>query len=107
MVTGEHKETGRDTVHIAADVLTIEGERRSERDEEREGFYRSERSYGTFYRTVALPEGAIADSATASFTDGVLEIVVHAPLREVARGRKLEIRDEPPAHRTPQPGRRG
>jgi HSP20 family protein len=91
------------TVQIADDTVTIEGERRNEREEEHEGFYRTERTYGTFSRTVPLPEGAIADTANATFTDGVLEVIVHAPPREVARGRKLEIRDQS-ADRTPPSG---
>jgi HSP20 family protein len=79
------------TVEIADDALTIEGERRDEHQEEREGVFTSERSYGNFCRVVPLPEGAIADSAKASFLNGVLEVTVDAPPREVSRGRKVEI----------------
>jgi len=78
-------------IDITDSAMTIEGERREEHEEEREGFYRSERSYGSFYRMIPLPEGAISDSAKASFNNGVLEIVVQAPPREVSRGRRLEI----------------
>ena len=59
------------TVDITDDVVTIQGERKREHEEEREGFYRSERSYGSFYRVVPLPEGAITDQAKATFHDGV------------------------------------
>lgn len=78
-------------VDITDDSITIEGERRDEHDEDREGYYRSERSYGSFYRAVPLPEGAITDDATAQFNQGVLEVVVKVPPREVSRGRRLEI----------------
>lgn len=78
-------------VEVNEDSLTIRGERRYEREEEREGVYRSERSYGSFVRVVPLPEGTITDSAKASFKDGVLEIVMQAPGREVKRGRRIEI----------------
>ena len=78
-------------IDITDDTLTIEGERREEHEEDREGYYRSERSYGSFYRVVSLPDGAITDSAKANFNNGVLEIVVQAPPREVSRGRRLEI----------------
>jgi HSP20 family protein len=78
-------------IDITDDSITIEGERREEHEEDREGYYRSERSYGSFYRVVPLPEGAITDSAKANFNNGVLEIVVQAPPREVSRGRRLEI----------------
>jgi len=80
------------TVDITEDAVTIQGERRHESEEEREGFYRSERIYGSFYRAIPLPEGTITDSAKATFKDGVLEVVLQAPPREVSRGRRLEIK---------------
>ena len=86
-------------IDITDDTLTIEGERREEHEENREGYYRSERSYGSFYRVVPLPEGAITDSAKANFNNGVLEIVVQAPPREVSRGRRLEIAESGEAGR--------
>ena len=49
------------------------------------------RWYGSFCRVIPLPEGAIADSAKANFKDGVLEILMQAPSREVSRGRRVEI----------------
>jgi HSP20 family molecular chaperone IbpA len=80
-------------IDLADDAITIQGERREEREEDREGYYRSERTYGSFYRVVPLPEGAITESAKAGFKDGVLEITVQAPPREVSRRRRLEIGD--------------
>ena len=80
-------------IDLTDDAIAIEGERREEREEDREGYYRSERTYGSFYRVVPLPEGAITESAKASFKDGVLEITVQAPPREVSRRRRLEIGD--------------
>lgn len=79
------------TVEVGEDQLTIQGERKYDHEEEREGVYRSERSYGSFYRVIPLPEGAVADSAKANFKDGVLEVVLQAPSQEVRRGRKVEI----------------
>ena len=78
-------------IELTDDSLTIEGERREEREEDREGYYRSERSYGSFYRVVPLPEGAITESAKATFKNGVLEVEVQAPPREVSRKRRIEI----------------
>lgn len=78
-------------IDITDDSLTIEGERREEHEEDREGYYRSERSYGSFCRVIPLPDGAITDSAKANFNNGVLEIVMQAPPREVSRGRRIEI----------------
>jgi HSP20 family protein len=80
-------------VEITDDVLTIQGERREEHEEEREGYYHSEREYGQFHRAVSLPEGVIAESAQASFNNGVLEISMQAPPAEASRGRRLEIKD--------------
>ncbi|HWP44158.1 MAG TPA: Hsp20/alpha crystallin family protein [Blastocatellia bacterium] len=77
-------------VDITDDALTIQGERKREHEERREGFYRSERSYGSFYRSIPLPEGIDADNAKASFRDGVLEITIPAPQR-ASRRRRIEI----------------
>jgi HSP20 family protein len=78
-------------VDITEDAVTIQGERKREYEEEKAGVYRSERSYGSFSRVVALPQGAITDQAKAHFKDGVLEITMPAPPETVTRGRKLEI----------------
>jgi HSP20 family protein len=78
-------------VDVTDDAITIQGERRREHEEDREGYYRSERSYGSFYRTVPLPDGAMTDQAKATFKDGVLEIRMPAPPEQVTRGRRLEI----------------
>jgi HSP20 family protein len=82
------------SVEIGDDALTIQGERKYDQEEEREGVFRSERGYGAFCRVVPLPEGAVSESAKANFKDGVLEIVVQAPSQEVRRGRRIEIGQE-------------
>ena len=79
-------------VEVTNDLLTISGERKKETEEKREGFYRTERSYGTFYREIPLPEGVKLDKATATFHDGVLEVTMLAPKVEVPV-RKLEIKE--------------
>ena len=76
---------------IDDDQMTIQGERRSSEEDRSEGFYRSERSYGSFYRTIPLPEGVNAESAKATFRDGVLDITFDAPPEQ--RRRKVEIQD--------------
>ena len=80
------------TVDLTDNRVTIRGERKSEREEEHEGVYRTERSYGSFHREIALPEGAISDQAKATFRDGVLEITMPAP--PASKGRRLEIAGE-------------
>ena len=78
-------------VDVTEDAITIQGERKREHEEEKAGVYRSERSYGSFYRCIALPEGAMSDQAKAIFKDGVLEVTMPAPPESVKRGRRLEI----------------
>jgi HSP20 family protein len=79
-------------IDVTDHEITISGERRQEQELDRDGVYRSERSYGSFYRTIPLPEGAMTDQAKASFRDGVLEITLPAP-PESTRGRRLEIQE--------------
>ena len=79
-------------VEVSDDVLRIEGERRQEREEKRKGVYRSERSYGRFYREVPLPEGIDPEQAKASFKNGVLEVTMPAPPR-AAKGRRVPIEE--------------
>lgn len=78
-------------VEIDNDAITIEGERQSEQNENREGFYRTERSYGKFYRRLPLPEGVDAQEADATFRDGVLEITMSAPKRTESKPRRVQI----------------
>lgn len=80
------------TVELTDEALTISGERKEEKEEEREGFYRTERNYGSFYRQIPLPKGVEADKATATFRNGVLEVKIQVPKTE-PRSRKLEIKE--------------
>jgi HSP20 family protein len=63
-------------VSVENDTLIIEGERKREEEHQDQGWYRSERSYGTFYRAIPLPEGAKTENANARFNNGVLEISI-------------------------------
>jgi HSP20 family protein len=87
-------------VEVDRDGITIQGERRQESTTNERGIYRSERSYGQFYRHIPLPEGVDADSAQATFRDGVLEIEVDLP-KPQQRGRKLEIKEGSATRGTP------
>lgn len=84
----------KDDVHveITRDGIAIQGERHQEKEERREGFYHSERSYGGFYRRIPLPEGIDADKADAKFRDGVLEITMPAPKLAASHGRRIEVK---------------
>jgi HSP20 family protein len=70
-------------------VLTISGERREEHRDEREGFVRSEVIYGTFFRTIPLPEGADENRVAATFRNGVLEISI--PVSDREQGRRVKV----------------
>lgn len=81
-------------VHVDGDTLVIEGTRKQEKEERREGYYHSERSYGKFYRSIPLPEGAKIEQTAAQFNDGVLEITV--PIPEVKAKRQEVVIQEGP-----------
>lgn len=76
-------------IEMDHDVLTISGERKSETEDRKPGYYRVERSSGSFRRSLRLPEGVDAESITASFDRGVLEVVVPKPVQ--AKPRKVQI----------------
>jgi HSP20 family protein len=80
-------------VEVTDGQLAISGERKHEAEEKREEFYRCEREYGSFYRSVPLPEGAKVDNVKATFTDGVLEVSVPLPARSETKPRKVEIQE--------------
>ena len=69
-------------VHVAEGTLTVEGERKHETEEDNNHWFRRERTYGKFYRTVPLPEGVNAKDVKATFGNGVLEFTV--PVRAFA-----------------------
>ena len=63
-------------VEVAPEGLTITGERKEDKEEKKEGYFRTERLYGAFERFVPLPDGAMFDKAVAEFKDGVLTVTV-------------------------------
>lgn len=71
-------------------MLTIRGERKSEKEEEREGFHRVERVRGTFYRRFSLPDTANTEKIDAKGRDGVLEIIL--PKHEKVQPRKISVK---------------
>lgn len=63
-------------VVLRDDMLTVKGEKKSEREEKKENYHLSERRYGAFERTFRLPETAEADRIKAAIEDGVLTVTV-------------------------------
>ena len=80
-------------VEVTDGHLALSGERRHEKDEKKDNFYRIEREYGSFYRTVPLPDGVKLEDVKATFSDGVLEVSVPLPARPEATVRKVQIEE--------------
>jgi HSP20 family protein len=76
-------------VELDDNVLTISGERKSEHEERKEGYYRVERASGSFARSLTLPEGVDANAIKANFDKGVLEVRIPKP--EERKPRKVAI----------------
>jgi HSP20 family protein len=76
-------------IELEDNVLTVSGERKAEREEKREGFYRVERAFGSFSRSLTLPKGVDAEAVTAGFDNGVLEVRIPKP--EQRKPRKITI----------------
>lgn len=87
-------------VEVTDGELAISGERKHEKEEKGEKFYRCEREYGSFYRAVPLPEGARVEDVKAMFTDGVLEVSVPLPAKPEAKARTVEIQEPTKATKT-------
>ena len=77
-------------IEVRDNALTISGERKAEHEERERGWYRVERSFGAFSRSLTLPEGIDPDAISASFDRGVLE--VHIPKPEQRKPRRVAIK---------------
>ena len=77
-------------IELEDNVLTVSGERKAEHEEKREGFYRVERAFGAFSRSLTLPKGVDAEAVSAAFDRGVLEVRVPKP--EQRKPRRITIK---------------
>lgn len=71
-------------------IVSLSGERKSETEEKSDQVYRSERYFGRFHRSVALPTAVDAEKITASYKDGVLTVTL--PKAEEAKPRQIEVK---------------
>lgn len=76
-------------VSLEDSVLTVKGERKSEVTDESEGYSRTERTYGSFYRRFTLPDMADADNISAKTEHGVLKL--HIPKKEKILPKKISV----------------
>ena len=83
------------TIEVTDGQLVLRGERKQEKEEKNESYYRAERTYGAFYRTLPLPDGLKVEEAKATIKDGVLEVIVPAPKVEATK-RTLTIEEPAP-----------
>jgi len=79
-------------INLVGDILTIKGEKKSEREEKGENYHMVERSYGSFSRSLKLPAAVEADKIEASYKQGVLTVV--CPKKEEVKPKAIEIKAE-------------
>lgn len=91
VIKAEIPEVQKDDVKVGVDngVLTIQGERRQEKDEKKEKFHRVERYYGSFVRSFTLPDNVDAAGIRATFKDGMLNLTL--PKTAAAKPKQIEI----------------
>ena len=77
------------SVELNDNVLTVSGQRERTQETSKEGYYRFERRFGTFSRSVTLPAGVSEDDITANYENGVLEVRVPKP--EEQKPRRIQI----------------
>ena len=70
--------------------LTVRGERKEEKESKKEAYYRKERSYGSFVRTLTLPNNVATDKVDATYKDGVLHMTL--PMTEEAKGKHIAVK---------------
>jgi HSP20 family protein len=91
------------TVEVKDERLILKGTRHKTFKTSKEEFIKTERLYGEFYRAIPLPEGAIAEAATAVFVNGVLEIRLPVPPRHEPKTRKVNVEVKPVLEIPPTP----
>jgi HSP20 family protein len=81
-------------VSMTRESLTIKGEKKEEREERGKDYYRSERSYGSFTRTIPLPLEVDADKVTAAFKKGVLTVTLPKTKQAINETKKVAVKAE-------------
>ena len=81
-------------------TLTLKGERKFEKKNEKDNYHRIERAYGSFTRSFTLPQTVSPENATAEYKNGVLRVVLHK--REEVKARRIEVAGEGAEGATPK-----
>nr|WP_246523023.1 Hsp20/alpha crystallin family protein [Neoroseomonas eburnea] len=84
-------------VSLDGEMLTMSGEKREEKSEEKEGVHISERSYGSFRRSIRLPWAADPAQASAAFDKGVLTVTLKRPAEAKPAVNRIPIGGAKPA----------
>ncbi len=79
-------------ISLDRDVLTISGEKRAEKEDKGARYYRVERSYGSFYRSIPLPSEIEAEKIDASFQRGVLKVILPKTQKAKEKGKRITVR---------------
>jgi HSP20 family protein len=79
-------------VTMEGGLLTIKGEKKEEREEKEKGFYLSERRYGSFQRSLRLPDGLDEGKIEAKFDNGVLTVVLPKSPEAISKPKKIEVK---------------
>ena len=76
-------------IKVENNVLTINGERKEEKEEKKDGYIRTERVYGSFVRSFTLPQTVDSEKIEANYKDGVL--ILHVPKKPEAKPKQIEV----------------
>jgi HSP20 family protein len=79
-------------VSLTDNALTIKGEKKDEKEEKGKGYWHRETSYGTFQRTIPLPEGLDMEKVDARFRNGILTVTLARQEEAKAKGKKITIK---------------
>jgi HSP20 family protein len=83
-------------IEVKERLLTISGERRFEQESTNKGYHRVERAFGSFSRSITLPQGIEAEEIKANFDRGVLEVIIPKPREEESQKIAIEVKDSDP-----------
>jgi len=83
----------KDDVHVTLQdgVLTIQGERREEKEQKGAKFHRRELSYGTFVRRFTMPDDASESNVDATFKDGILNVVIEKNKAKTSKAKQIAV----------------